>query len=385
MSTYKNKRLHISLLEFIVAVIVIFTSFVGTFMYKEYSDTRALFNIGKTFVDYVITAPSKEQVSELQQQEGIDSVVPYIYRSVKYEHQGKKYESSLYIIEDAEDTQYTPFSNELLIAGEISDELNSICISNEIADNSGVEVGDVISVNVQNQYIDFAVAGIYESDYRSVGGMMLAELNGDLEQLIGSEYKYSGAYLGSNNTSMTDDYVEKYVPLGDLRTREEFDSDEAYDIYLKDRETSDYSKMIFYTENYLKEVEKRNEGKAERQIIIAILLYLVSALIPVICSVAKASAYIRKDLLRDIRNNYTVKQECSMFGKFFMCVLVITLFAEIIGVLFGSVMLKTSPSLLVSGIVVLGTTVAILVGNKATQRKIRNNYAEIKQKLKDKD
>ena len=348
-------------------------------------DIKALFNIGRTSVDYIITAPSKEQVVEIQEQEGMEAVVPYVYRSVEIGHNGKSYESSLYVIEKAEDIQHTTFSDELRISGTIPSEKNTICISNDIAKNLGIKVGDNISVSVQSTEFTFRVAGIYESDYRSVGGMLLTELNGEVEELLGNEYKYNGAYLCSENTALTDGYVEKYVPLGDLRTREDFDSDEAYDIYLKDRESSDYSKMIFYTDNYLKEIDNRNTVKMNRQLIIAIVLYAVSILTVVMYVFVKTNTYIRKDLLRDIRNNYTVKQEKEMFKNYIVSVLGLTVVSEIVGLVIGYFILEIVPSIVLNGLVVVAAIMAILICNVIMQNKITHNYEEVKAKIKEKE
>lgn len=385
MAKYKNKRLHISFAEIIIAIIFVVITLGGLFFQKEYGDIKALFNIERTFVDYIITAPSKEQVVEIQEQEGMKAVVPYIYRSVEIGHHGKVYESSLYVIENAEDIKYTTFSDELRISGTIPSELNTICVSYDLAKNLGIKVEDNISVSVQNTELTFRVAGIYESDYRSVGGMLLTEFNGEIEELLGSEYKYNGAYLCSDNTALTDDYVEKYVPLGDLRTREDFESDEAYDIYLKDRETSDYSKMIFYTDNYLKEIENRNTAKMNRQIILAIMSYIVIILVVVVLVFVKTNTYIRKDLLRDVRNNYTIKQEKEMFKYYVVSVLGLVLLSEIVGLTIGYFALGTVPNVLLNGLVIVIAIVLILLCNGIMQVKITHNYEEIKAKIKDKE
>lgn len=378
MSTYKNKRLRISVLEFIIAVIALVTAIAGMYFQKEYVKTKGLFNIKDTAVDYIITAPTREQVMEIKEHKGIEFVTPYVYRSVKIKNQGKTYESSLYIVEDAEETKCTTFSDKLRVSGTIPNSDNSICISEEVAKNTGAAVGDRLTVVVQNTELEFIVSGVYKSDFRTVGGMLLSENNGDLAKLIGTEYKYNGAYVGSIDTSATDAYIENYIPVGDLRTREEFDSDEAYQIYLKDRETSDYSKMIFYTENYLKDVEKRNEGKIQRYLLISIVLYAVGVVIAVVCAGIKTHSYVQKDLLRDIRNNYTINQELGMFRKYYHVLLLMVLVAEVAGIIIGCLVWFVMPEVLVNGVLLVAICVLLLFSSILAQKRIINNYASIK-------
>ena len=65
MKKYENINFRVSAPE-IIGIIVFACLLAATvFFYKSYSDVKDLFNIEKTEVDFIIQAPSAEQVTEI--------------------------------------------------------------------------------------------------------------------------------------------------------------------------------------------------------------------------------------------------------------------------------------------------------------------------------
>ena len=82
MNRFNNKNFRISSTEIIGLITFLCLLLGSAFFYKSYSDTKGLYNIEKTKVDYIIQAPSAEQVTEISQLDHIDRVTPYYYRAV---------------------------------------------------------------------------------------------------------------------------------------------------------------------------------------------------------------------------------------------------------------------------------------------------------------
>ena len=76
MAKIRNKRLHLSAAEFITALLLLGTLVVGAYFLSQYLDIKKNYNIKDTSVDFIISAPSKDQVSEISALPHVDSVVP---------------------------------------------------------------------------------------------------------------------------------------------------------------------------------------------------------------------------------------------------------------------------------------------------------------------
>lgn len=89
MKRFNNKNFRVSSTEIIGLIVFLCLLLCSAFFYKSYSDTKGLYNIEKTKVDYIIQAPSTDQVTEISKLDHIDKVTPYYYRSVDV-HAGKR-------------------------------------------------------------------------------------------------------------------------------------------------------------------------------------------------------------------------------------------------------------------------------------------------------
>lgn len=314
MTKIKNKRLHLSIYDVVFSVLLLVLLLVAGLLFNQYSKIKAQYNISKTDVDFIISAPNAEQVSSMMELDHVESVVPYIYRSVECSNDSKNLKASMYFIEDWDEIDSTVFSDSLLIDDVAFDGERSICISDELASELNLSVGDSVSITVSGSTEEYFVARIYGSDHRNVGGTIIALLSE-------STTNYSGAYVCSRNTADTRAYLDSYVPLGDLRDRYEFDSDEAYQIYLEDRESADYSNSLFDTEAYLKEVSKRYDSQKSRMLVISTVVYLVAAVIPAVCMLIKSRRYTKKDVRKDVRNNFSLDVEKAMYKSYFSSVM----------------------------------------------------------------
>ena len=341
MAKIRNKRLHISVAEYITALLLLSILIAGAFFLSQYLDVRKNYNIKETSVDFIISAPSKEQVSEISALPHIDSVVPYVFRSIEVNKNNKTIESNLYIIENASDLPSTVFSDKLAIKKTGSNSGNALYISQDFAQLSKLNLNDAVDLTIDGTSVKFQIAGIYKSDYRNVGGTLIAVLNDDIVSALGGTYRYNGAYVSSNDANKTRDYLDDYQPLGDLRSREEFSSDEAYQIYLDERKNDD-GRSVFDRETHLNNVGKRNDARLIRNLLLAIVCGVAAILVVCISTSKRLIGYINKQADNDRRNSFELDQERAMFKSFCVSDVIIMIVAYIVALAASWIVFKVN-------------------------------------------
>ena len=329
MKKFENKNFRISVPE-IIGIAVFFVLFaVAIVCHKGYADTRELFNIEKTHIDFIIQAPSADQVEEISNMDHINKIVPYYYRSASVTVGNKTTKTSLFIIDREDDLEYTPCSADLRIDMADNPVDNPAYISDELADARSLKVGDNFSISIDDNPVNFTVAGIFGSDHRHVGGTVIVIKTDEVQAAMQSS-KYSGAYVNSAAIGESANYFEsEYIPMGDLRSREEFDSDEAYQIYLDTRSESDTTKDTFVTTEFVNELSKRNDAKLLRNAIFAVIAILLAYICFATILYVRANNYTKHHVLRDVRDNFTIEQEKRMYNRYHVGCLLIMLAGNI--------------------------------------------------------
>ena len=334
---YRNKNFKLSFCDSLLLLFLAISFVVGGFFLNSYLKTESKYNIAKTSVDFVIPSPSQAQVDSIANLEHVNSVVPYGFASKSLNKDGKTINTNVFIVNSIDDVASTVFSDELLISRSKETPKNSMFVSSKVADTLKLAIGDDVSLAVFEKEVTFTIAAIYEDDQRNVGGMVMVVLSGDLASAKPQDYKYSGAYISSNNYQATKEYLNNYKPLGDLRPREDFSSDELYQAYLDFRESADYTKSIFYREDYLVDTSSRYDAKLARELAFTIIVDAVGLLAMFAWILIRSIKYCKNEVRGDIRNNYTVEQEQKMFNAYFMLVAVIFLVAAVVLALINNV------------------------------------------------
>ncbi|MCI5752074.1 MAG: hypothetical protein MR038_06265 [Oscillospiraceae bacterium] len=382
MSKYKNKRLHVSAFDFVFAVIFLGLLIASAFFWAERQETKGKFNIEQTKVDFIIEAPSQDQVAEIDARGDVDKVVPYVYRSADIKGNKKTVNSSLYIIENTDDLGYTVFSDRLKLQTTASTANNPLYVSYDLAKSAGLSLNDTTSITLSGTSIEFTISGIYKSDYRNVGGTAIAIMQNDVKALCGLEYKYNGAYVCSNDVSSTQSYIEKYVGMGDIRSADEFDSDDAYQQYLENRKNKNSTESTFYVSSFIKELERRYNSKLNRDLIISIAFIVGAALLLLIDLCGKPNRYTKNDVEKDIRNNFTLEQEKQMYGRysfsgFFLYIIAVCAFIAISYFVFGNELIS------INNIAALGSTVLFsIIAKISTSGKLDKQFSIVSEKIK---
>lgn len=381
MSKYKNKRLHITSFDIVFAIIFLVLLVVSAFFWSNFQETQGKFNIKHTKVDFIISAPSHEQITEIGSKEDVDKIVPYVYKTVDIKGNKKSVNSGLYIIENAADLEYTVFSDSLKIKTVSSSVNNPLYVSSELAKTADISTSETVNISVSGTPIEFTVVGIYKSDYRNVGGTAIALMQNDIKTVCGDDYRYNGAYISSNDLTATKSYLESYIGMGDLRSADEFDSDAAYQQYLENRNNKSSSESTFYRDDYIKELDRRYSSKLYRELIISLSFIvgsLISLLINLIC---KPGKYTKSDVEKDIRNNFTLKQEKQMYSRYNVCGLILYILA-FIAYLSVSYFVVGNALISLSNISALALTVLFVVIARALSiRKLNKQFSLCAEKI----
>lgn len=176
--------------------------------------------------DYVIPRPGDSQVNELKAQSFIDEVIPYYNYSSTILDQSV----NIYLIDGKSD--YTPFGDTCLLEG--SDDLTttSIIVDNSVASILGVELGDVITLDIEGVPISFSIIGIARSNGFSKRPSMAILFDGMQKSIICSKFyrlAYSGAFVCVNNRSQAESYFTySYIPKGKIGNISWYENEELY-------------------------------------------------------------------------------------------------------------------------------------------------------------
>lgn len=315
---FKNRQFHVEARDSIIVLLCILFALTFSFFANTYRTTDDKFNIEDTYVDFIIQTPGVEQIAELQALDHIDAVTPYYFASCEADIGGKIVKAELYMVEDSTAFSNTLFSKQLLKSGSVPSFNDVVAIDTTIASKHGVSVGDLVTIKSGNGSVKCEIGAIYEADGRHDSGMMMALYAGELCTMLNSkvDLKYSGAYIKSSNITSTETFLKSFVPTGDLRSRDEFNSDELYNEYLELRKDTDYTQTMFYRGRYVQELNNRYDGKL-LQSIIGMAAALVVTIIAVVIFLSKrVVGYVKTDLIKDIRNNFKEEQEMEMFSAY---------------------------------------------------------------------
>lgn len=218
----------------VVAVTVAFITFVGSAVQgqAEAGDMLSLYD--DTQYDYIVNNPSDEQISQFSASDSTVAVVPFYSVIANFDIDGKQIELEMLSVDDVSDIEYTQFSSLRVIeSGEVQG--NAVYIDYMLAKNYDLSIGSTI-VAGQTEYV---VAAIYKATD------MYVVFVPDLTDKYSTSIDYTGVYVAASDAdAFYTEFLADYEPLGTLLGRESFSDDEAYQNYLNNFHSRDYSSYI---------------------------------------------------------------------------------------------------------------------------------------------
>lgn len=223
----------------------------------------------KTDINFDIPAPTKEQLIEIKNLEYVDDVFGYYFTDSSLRIGGKSKKTKVLFSDMLDSLEFTMYNDSRLIS-KLDGLSNPLYADYKFAKDNNVVLGDEIEFNG----IKFQVGRIYETN-TYYGSAVFVPLIGEQKVLIESVSKsYSGAYLKVNDTSKSDAYLKNYKPMGRLKTRADFNTDEEYQIHYNSWNNASYYNEITSFNTKRESINLKTEPNFYIAVVISSLLMI---------------------------------------------------------------------------------------------------------------
>ena len=333
----KNTNFNISKFELIILPIIIIACAlcVGIFTNKNIEINQS-FNLAKTNVDFIIQTPSQEQVNSIEVLNNVVSITPYIYTAATLHKNNKIFQTEFFVVMNEKDIPNTLFSDFLLQEKSTKTFNNPIYIDSIFAQKNHIDLNDELTITIVDTKTKYNVKAIYNSDGRHPNGFVFAIAKNDtkavLDESYGNQYIYSGAFIDSNNVVETNQYLDTYVPEGDLKTRDDFASDELYQAYLDLRNDTNWKLTTFRTADYLQENHNRYDKSIANNTLLEYIIIIVASVWFIGFILARSIMYAKTEVKKDLKNNYSLVDEKRMFCLYFIKIGILSTIVNILGI-----------------------------------------------------
>lgn len=243
----RHRCLNTLLLSVTIAVI---TGLLFVFPYidqqaREYNSQSIYKN---TDIDFIAPEPSFEQLTELPGAYGIDKVFPFYLTKTQVNVNDSSRTTTVLLSDQFQNLDITMYNDKRLIrkSSEMVD--NPIMVDWQFCHDTSADIGDTVSFVIDGINIEYKIYAIYETNTIYDGGALLAEISAEQKEAIKQNSKnngYSGIYISASDYTTCQSYLTtKYRPLGRLKSPEQFESTEQYQIHYDAIMDSGYANEI---------------------------------------------------------------------------------------------------------------------------------------------
>ncbi len=237
-----------------------------------------------TNIDFIIPSPADTQISELESNSAIKTVTPYYETATKATINGTATSGTILMFPYEGKMEQTPYCKARIIAGEKKYGVGDAVIDRIYAEKNGCKIGDKIQFSLGDSTIEYTVVAIAETNtYYNGGTVALVLEQSEAKRMTDRGVRYSAAYVEAADKAACKTFLEKeYKPLGRLKNKDDFSSDEAYNQHVQNFNDADWSKEITNCEaNYdsLKVKYANVAGSANSNLIIAAVIVALSIII----------------------------------------------------------------------------------------------------------
>lgn len=212
----------------------------------EYYNSQSIYK--NSDIDFIAPEPSFEQVSELPGSNGIDKVFPYFLTKTSVNVGGKSRTTTVLLSDNPKNTDITMYNDRRLIKKSDTDFDNPILADWQFCKDTSTDIGDTVSFTIGDNTAEYRIYAIYETNSIYENGAIFAPISSELKDAIALKSRnsgYSGMYISASDYNTCLAYLTKdYRPLGRLKDRSQFDSDEQYQIHYNAIMESGYANEI---------------------------------------------------------------------------------------------------------------------------------------------
>lgn len=315
---------------FALSIIIIALNLINAFIfmspYINYKSEKYAYSyFYKNFnIDFDIPSPSKNQINELRKLDFIEKVIPYYYANLTLNY-GKNRDSNILFFESLEDIEY--IYNDNRVINKVNKTDNFIYVDYYFIKDSKVKLNDILNTSINGVEIEFYINGIYKENLYYNNG---AEASIWKTEYLNRNIAYSGAFIKAKDLSLCRNYLsQEYKALGRLKSRDNFDTEESYNIHFKSIISGNYANEItdfnIKSESDINMIESRYISNIFRYALGIILVFIIIILINnYLLSKNKDYFYnrlIMGEKLKNIKNSYFL---------LFIISLIVSIFSNIV-------------------------------------------------------
>lgn len=271
-------RLLLTVMLCVATAIVAGLLFAFPYITQQASDYNSQSMYKNTKVDFIAPEPSFKQVSELPGEHGIAKVFPFYMTKTQVSVNGASRTTTVLLSNQFQNVDITMYNDARLIEKSVSELDNPIWVDWQFCHDTAAQVGDTVSFAINGAVTEFQISAIYETNTIYDGGAILAQINEEQADAIRSNSKnggYSGMYVAADDYNTCRTFLTTdYRPLGRLKDRESFDSDEQYQIHYDAIMSTGYANEI--TDFRIRETDVEKNGNSMLIWLGAILTVAVS-------------------------------------------------------------------------------------------------------------
>lgn len=249
MSGYWTR--HRLLLSIIVSAITAFiTSFLFVFpsitKQAQFYNNQSIYK--KSRIDFIAPEPSFDQITELAGTHGIDKVFPFLLTKTPVNVNGKTRTTTVLLSDQLQNIEFTMYNNARLIEQSSIEYENPIFVDWQFCQDTSSALGDPVSIVIGGTNIEYKISAIYETNSVYDGGAVLVIISEEQRNAILQQSQnngYSGMYVSASDYNTCRSYLtSEYRPLGRLKDRAQFSSDEQYQVHHDAIMSSGYANEI---------------------------------------------------------------------------------------------------------------------------------------------
>lgn len=201
-----------------------------------------------TNIDFIAPEPSFEQISELPGSNGIDKVFPFFLTKTSVTTGGKSRTTTVLLSDHFENVDITMYNSKRLIKKSGTDFDNPLLVDWQFCKDTSTDIGDAVSFSIGDTTTEYKIYAIYETNSIYENGAIIAQLSTEQKEAIVQKSQnngYSGMYISASDYNACQAYLTKvYRPMGRLKDRDRFDSDEQYQVHYDAIMSSGYANEI---------------------------------------------------------------------------------------------------------------------------------------------
>ena len=226
-------------------------------------------------IDYDIPSPTKAQLAEIEALDFIDDTFGYYFTDGSLKVGSKSVKTKIIFSDDLDSLVMTMYNENRLIYTSQDDLYdNPLYVDYDFYTKNELAIGDTVYFN----NIEFQIGRVYETN-SYYGSAVFIPLVGVQKTYIESvTTSYSGAYLEVNDLIQAEAYLRNYKPLGRLKDKSAFSTEEEYQTHYNAWNNASYYNEVTSFSSKLSSANVKTEANYT-------LGFIVSAVVMIIANV----------------------------------------------------------------------------------------------------